>query len=462
VTLFYEPAEVYALVILYGTALLLAGWVYFVRRDLFDPRVFFPVFYAYVCSGACLFKIFCSGEYHPGLKTDLLIPVLLSCSTAIVGFVVGGTFGLRKLASRRQTRRVTYPVKTLRERISNRLVRDIAVVGAILAVGGYAFVSYTLQSNAPSDARAGKAFHLAIADEGTLRLFYFFAAASTAALTLAVITDSYISRRAFSPIIIGLLVAAFAVCTYNGERDVLLVAGVWCISNWPKLSRLAITLVAVFVIGWLGLGPVLRTSGLGFGSQIAAFEQVRGEDWFYSVTHFAPNVHVYTNVATEVPDVDAHWNGRSLVGAFVSFLPGNFALKEETPARWFHDVYDMQKVAGYAFSQDAEAYLNFGWVGPPIWFAVWGFLLSVAYRRAIRPSARLWDVFVWWYAVAVSVFGVRSDSRGILKMFILGAIASKVLCVLADHWAEYRAREIQGAQTLERALLSRNHVRPRL
>jgi len=455
-TLHYEISELLALGVLYGTAAVLAYLVYRVRRDLFDPRVFFPLFYAYVCSGACLFKIFCSGEYHPGLKIDLLIPVLFSCSTAIVGFVAGGTFGMRKVVRLPQARRVTYPMKTLKERISNRLVRDIAVLGAALALAGYAFFSYSLQSSASTGIQEGKAFHIAAADEGTLRWFYFFAAASTAALTLAVITDAYVSRKAFSPVIISLLALAFAVGTYSGERDVLLVAGVWCISNWPKLSRFSIAMVVLLIVGWMGLSPVLRTSGLGFGSQLAAIEKVRGEDWFYSVTHFAPNVHVFTNVATEVPAIDAHWNGKSLVAAFASFLPGEFALKDETPARWFHSVYDMQKVAGYAFSQDAEAYLNFGWLGPPLWFAVWGYLLSVGYRRAIRPSARLWDVFVWWYAVAVSVFGVRSDSRGILKMFILGAVACKLLCVLADHWAEYRSRELRGVQTWKKPLLAKN------
>ena len=101
----------------------------------------------------------------------------------------------------------------------------------------------------------------------------------------------------------------------------------------------------------------------------------------------------FTNVATEVPAVDSHWYGHSLLVALVSFIPGDFPLKDDTPVHWFHDIYDMQKVAGYAFSQDAEAYLNFGWIGPPLWFAVWGYLLSVGYRRAIRPGARLWDAF---------------------------------------------------------------------
>jgi len=270
------------------------------------------------------------------------------------------------------------------------------------------------------------------------------------------------SRKAFSPAIVSLMVSAFAVCTYSGERDVLLVAGVWCISNWSKLSRFSIVVVMLLLVGWLGLSPILRTGGLGFGSQLAAIEQFRGEDWFYSVTHFAPNVHVYTNVATEVPAVDSYWRGRSLLASLASFFPGSFPLKDETPAHWFRDVYDMQKVAGYAFSQDAEAYLNFGWLGPPLWFAVWGYLLSVGYRRAIRPGARLWDMFIWWYAVAISLFGVRSDSRGILKMFILGAVASKLLCVFADHWSEYRARELRGTAALRNPSIRKYRSMPRM
>lgn len=436
-----EPMEVFGVVLLYAAAVVPALFIYMNRRDPFDPRVFFPVVYAYVTSGVCLYSFFWSGQYHPGLKTDMLVPVLFSCTTAIVGFTTGGTLALYGRLNRIPSRRIVHTVSSTRQLISNRLVRNASMLASLIAISAYAFISYSMQADQEASGGIGKVDKLVYADEATLRMFYLFAAASTGTLTLAVITDAFVSRSAFSPTIVGLLLADFLVCTYSGERDFLLVGAVWCIANWPKLSRVQVTLALVAIVGWFGVGSILRTAGLGFDSQIQAINQVSTEDLFFSLTHFSPNVHVFTNVATEVPAVDEHWQGYSLLGALASFVPGSFPLKDNTPASWFKDVYDMQGASGFAFSQDAEAYLNFGWVGPPLWFMVWGYLLGVFYRRAIQPNAHLWTVFLWWFSVSISLFGIRSDSRGIVKMFILGAVASKLICVVADFWAKNIERE---------------------
>ena len=445
-----DSMEVVGVVTLYAAAVIPAVAIYLKRKDPFDPRVFFPVFYAYVTSGVCLYNFFWSGGYHPGLKTDMLVPVLFSCTSAILGFTTGGTLALHGQLRRIPSRRIVHSVSSPRQLISNRLVRNTAFLASIVAICGYAYISYSMQADQEASGGVGKVDKLVYADESTLRLFYLFAAASTGTLTLAVITDAFVSKRAFSPMIVGLLLADFLVCAYSGERDFLLVGGVWCIANWPKLSRVQLTIALAAIIGWFGIGSILRTSGLGFDSQIQAINDISAEDLVFSLTHFSPNVHVFTNVATEVPQVDEHWQGYSLLGAFASFVPGSFPLKDNTPASWFKDVYDMQGASGFAFSQDAEAYLNFGWAGPPIWFLIWGYTLGVFYRRAIQPNSRLWTVFLWWFAVSVSLFGIRSDSRGIVKMFILGAVASKLICVMADIWA----------RNIEKEAVARNFRRP--
>jgi len=438
----YELSEVIGIAAVYAAACIPAWIVFNRRRDPFDPRVFFLVFYAYVTTGPCIFKVFVSGAYHPGLKVDRLMPVLFSCATAIVGFSLGSTFALRSVKAGAISRAFSSAAGTRRDRSSSTLVRELAIVGAALSLCSYGYFSYQLQAQYVDEGSGGKAYVIASADELTVRNYYFFAAATTASMTLAIIADAYASRGMFSVVILSLLAAEFGVCMYGGERDFLLVGGVWCLANWRKLSNAQVMMFAVALVGWLGISPVLRSAGLGFGNQFAAVEHVSSEDWLYSVTHFAPNVHVFTNVAADVPGIESYWRGYSLLGVAASFLPGESALKEVTPSRWFRDVYDMQKVAGFAFSQDAEAYLNFGWIGPPIWFAVWGYLLSVAYRRAARPTARLFDVLTWWYAVATSLFGVRSDSRGVIKMLVLGMVAAKLLCWVADAWAQQKDRGV--------------------
>jgi hypothetical protein len=432
--MYYEWPEVGAIALLWATACIPAWLVHRRRQDIFDPRVFYPCFYAYMTTGPCLFKILKAGSYHPGLKVDLLAPVLLSCCTAVGGFSLAASMALRRWPHRRPGQILVRSPISPRYRASNALLREIAILGAAVSIASYGYFSFKLQAQTVSVAGDGKAHIIANADEELLRQFYFFAAAASASLTLAVIADACVSRTAFSPMILGLLLAEFAACAYSGERDILLVGGVWCVANWSKLSRPQIAISASALVVWLGVSPVLRAVDLGFGNQIAAVKYFTMEDWLYSVTHFAPNVHVFTNVVDQVPAVDPFWYGSSIIDTLSSFLPGNLALNELTPAGWFRDVYDMQRVAGYAFSQDAEAYLNFGWIGPPLWFAAWGYLLGGVYRRATRPGARLIDVFVWWFAVATWLFGVRSDSRTILKMLIVGVAAATWLSWLAHSW----------------------------
>lgn len=430
-----EFNEAIAIITLYAAACIPAWLVFQRRRDPFDPRVFFPAFYAFVTSGPCLFKIFVSGDYQPGLKVDWLVPVLMSCAISAAAFVLGGTFALFGQKTSMLTHDFRRAGPSARDQRSSLLVRDIAILAATVLLLANAYSSHLLLAEAAGGGGGGKAEILYSAGEQTIRSYYFYAVATTAALTLAVIADAYVPRRTLSVTILALVAIDFAICTQSGERDFLLVGGVWCLANWRKLSRTQFAIFAAVLIAWLGIGPVLRETGLGFGNQIAAVEHVSAEDWLYSVTHNVPNVHVFTNVVDEVPAAEPFWFGYSLVGAVASFLPGEFDIKKRTPLLWFMDVYDKQGVVGMAFSQDAEAYLNFGWAGPPIWFGICGYLLSVAYRRAAHPSARLFDLFVWWYAVSTSLFGVRSDSRGILKTLVLGMLAAKVLCVFANYLA---------------------------
>ena len=146
-----------------------------------------------------------------------------------------------------------------------------------------------------------------------------------------------------------------------------------------------------------------------------------------------------------VPDLEPFWAGRSLVGALASFLPGDSALSEMTPARWFQESYDRQQIAGFAFSQDAEAYLNFGWLGPAVWFGIGGWLLGVAYRRATYKPARPLDAYVWWYSLAVALMAIRADSRGLFKLVIFGLVGSRILWKAAEFLTKRESRAVRRA-----------------
>ena len=127
----------------------------------------------------------------------------------------------------------------------------------------------------------------------------------------------------------------------------------------------------------------------------------------------------------------------------VEAVPGAFALKQETPAWWFSGIYDCQRHAGYGFSQDAEAYLTFGWLGPPLWFPVWGYLLAQACRRII-VNPKIPDLFIWQHLAATSAFAIRSGTRGLFKMVVLGIAAAVVIRKVAEVIGYLEARKLSN------------------
>jgi len=434
--------EIGMLALLWSTTFIVAAFAYRRRHDPFDPGVFVPIIYSYLTTGPCIFKILMGLDYHPGLKVQMLQPVLLSCTSAVIGYSIGCAFalrGIRRIDLRQATGQIASVVHGLGNRWSTSLLRGMSMTGCMVTLAIFAWTAIEIQSE-HNTAGASKSVILASVDSSTLSRLHFSAAATTLLLTFFVITDAYDSKTAFSWPVVLLIGGDFLVCATAGERDFMLVAIVWFTVNWKRLPKSLAVLAIGFFVFWLGISPVIRASGLGLWNQVDALGDVQFEEWFQCVTTISGNLHVYTNVMYEVPLIEEHWHGRSLIGTALSFLPGESALAEATPARWFKEIYDWQRVAGFAFSQDAEAYLNFGWVGPPVWFAVWGWMMGMFYRRATQPAAHLSDVFIWWHATAVSLFAIRSDSRTPAKMMVFGIVASKLICYVADLWGASQSR----------------------
>jgi hypothetical protein len=431
-----ELAGVVTLVFTSCVAALLA---YRTRREIFDPRVFFVLLYAYMTLGPCLFAIVTSEPYHPGLKVNELNSVLYSCTTAVIGFSLGATIALRGTPLRKFD---GITPRFRQDQLANAIVRAMLVACCVTTMVLMVYYGYLMRSSVP-DPTVGKAYLLRFADPGVVRSFRFFSSGCLLFQTLFVIAESVSTRKFLSPRIVLIVGAYTLICFVNGERDVLIVIAVWLTTNWKKMSRSQILLAATASILWLGLTPMLRRFGLGWENQISAVQAASFMDWLHPVMHMSSNLHVYTNVVDAVPSIEGHWFGRSLLSSLMSFVPGDFALKQETPAWWFSGVYDHQGLAGYGFSQDAEAYLNFGWVGPPLWFAVWGYLLALAYRRTI-VNPRTLNLFVWWHMAATSAFAIRSDTRGLFKMVVLGIAAAVVIRKVAEVIGYLEARKLSN------------------
>jgi len=408
-----------------------AALTYWSRRDPFDPRILFTLSYTYLTIGPCLFCLLTSQPHHPGLKTEQLGPALLVCSMAVLAFSSGATLAVYRTRNVLKENPFVSFQQTGRDRDTNSVARVMLLYCCVLSLALFAYFGYQVRAGIGVTSEA-KAYCLLFADAADLRSCRYFGAASTTCLTFFLITDAFATKRSLSLTAALLMGTHFALCFLNGERDVLLVIVVWITANWRKLSPVQVVGAVTLCSLWLGISPILRHFGLGLQNQLNAMEQISLIDWLRSITYLSSNLHVLTNVLDLVPDAEPFWYGRSWFATLASFVPGDLALTAETPTRWFREVYDHQHVASFAFSQDAEAYLNFGWIGPVICFSIWGYLLGVAYRRAAVATPRTVDVFIWWHSVACSLFAIRSDSRGFIKMVVVGIAASIILWKVAE------------------------------
>jgi oligosaccharide repeat unit polymerase len=146
------------------------------------------------------------------------------------------------------------------------------------------------------------------------------------------------------------------------------------------------------------------------------------------LTRNSSNLLVFTNVTQWVPEQEGYWYGESYVDAALNLIPG--LPIGETLSMWFKRMYEYQGRSGFAFSMDAEAYVNFGWIGPALVFAGWGAVLGYLYRQSrVRPGVN--TIFIWVLALTSSLFAIRAFSLPLLKMVVYGALGSRLVWFIA-------------------------------
>jgi len=109
----------------------------------------------------------------------------------------------------------------------------------------------------------------------------------------------------------------------------------------------------------------------------------------------------------------------NLVPSFV--LP---EIRQESLLAWFKERYAPTSQSGYGFGMEAEAYLNFGFLGPVVVFALWAFFLCRLHAgyRAL-PGALLYR-YAYTFFVPFSLYSIRGDSLMCVKglLYSVGAV----------------------------------------
>ena len=419
------------------TATVIAAWAWRVRGHAFDPRLFFPPLYAYVSISPCLYSLFFDRPYHRGIVVSELPNVYASGCTALIGFAIGCSLGMRHLARARFDGRSPAAAMPRLHRESATVMRQLSIAGAALALLGYTYFMIQVFQSQPEGGGVSKSVFFQYVTKDTLRGLHFCTSACSVFLVTYIISDSTTGGRLISVPTVGLLGLYSLLCTLGGEREFVITLLVWIAANWTRMGRSGrLAMAAAALIPMIAI-PVIRKQGLGAGNMTQGVEQFDMAEAVRSFMHLSPNLLVFSVTAATVPDQEPHWYGKSVVNAFRSFLPGQPESIHYTPARWFADIYEFQGRAGYAYSQDAEAYLNFGYAGIPVWYAIWGALIGFCYRKAHELSATPAAIFIWWQSLMAFSFAIRSDSRAPIKIIVLGAVAVKLMMLISGSLSGY-------------------------
>ena len=395
--------------------------VYRVRRDVIDPRVLFPVLYFLLTSGPVLWHL-SGGAYYPGIEVEQVPDVLLSCASGIVAFTIGASLVLWRSSRGGRAGGLQHDPGIM------QVARVVLVVASVTLLLAYGYVSWRMKQ-----ASAGQLKTAMITAGGPelARWYYFLSAGLFVASTALVALDSYLAKGRRSPIILGFLGLYLLVQTWNDEREVALVLGAWILLNtryWTR--RFVLSLI-------LGVSVFVATIAIVRAGQTSADRAKLMEDQDISdiaeslLTRSSSNLFVFSKILVWVPDEEPYRWGSTYADSVLSFFPGASDERKRALSDWFKSRYAPGSSSAYGFAMDAEAFMNFGWVGPPLVFFFWGALLGWLYARARRPGAGWFNAFLWVLTTSYSIFAVRADSRMLFKMVGYGLVGGSLVLMIS-------------------------------
>jgi hypothetical protein len=157
------------------------------------------------------------------------------------------------------------------------------------------------------------------------------------------------------------------------------------------------------------------------------------------------------------------WNGASYLHALSSLIPFYESPPAMTPSDWLVSYYSPGSSSGYGFSLEAEAYLNFGYLGIFLVFGIIILIQHFAFKRVGKPFFLYFSVFFTTFFLN----GVRNDSYGFIKATIYALIFYALIrlyslrpsgilglrrSMTSTNWHQKRPPSNQTLQTKQRSL----------
>jgi len=353
------------------------------ENHLISPFIFYLLFYLYFTFGPVV-AFYLGLDIYSGIKSAYLIDSVEVFICGVLGLLLSYTIRLK-----------AYRVVVIKEDrlyIFHKLVLFLFIVVVLIA-----FVNLILNYKGGSKSNILNSL-------GSIHyvVMYF-------APLILCIRFSLEKKTLFYETIIG---GAFLFyCLVVGERDfillfvpILLVASLKVyISNTKVFLLLLISSIAFTALS------VLRAS-----SDTSLLIE--------SLLNQGSNLMVVSNVVYWLDIGKIHFlNGASYLDTFYSLMQVRELQEYGYLTHWFTNNYSANVRPGaYGFAIDAEAYLNFGYLGVFVFFLLQGYFFKLSWAYTKKGSA--FFKFLSLYGTYIAIYAIRGDSNMLFKGIIYGSI----------------------------------------
>jgi oligosaccharide repeat unit polymerase len=384
------PADIERLV--YPSCVLLTltfGWIlgswFSLRRTLFEPYTLFMIAAGLFNAGQALLEVFGmnpTGILEGRVSPEILVPALYLVTLSAAFLHCGALIALGR--SRVRENRLNAPA----------LDRERAARLAGWTLLAVSFVP-TLMRLRDSVA--------VVMDSG-----YFGLYQGAQALPLNQVFSSFLipgvifllagSRRQRQTQAACLLVVGIysAICLFLGARGAaamscVTVAWAWdqSVGRIPRKVIVGVALVAVVLFTLIGQTRGLNGRDRSFGNMYGTLMNL-GNPIATSISEMGDSLVTVTHTLTLVPAQRSFDAGASYLYALTTIVPNlgwsvHPSIAHGTLSDWLIKAVDLGSAAAggaLGFSFIAEAYLNFGWFGGPVWLGLLGYFIVRIFMQA--------------------------------------------------------------------------------
>ena len=384
-------------------------YVYATTGDIFHPLIIFPVLFFYFALGPVVSYLL-GGWVYPGVVQEKIADAVVVFALVLVGMFAAFFPWLRK-------RKIFWDISLPTHRRQQAFWAANGI-GLFLNFVTLSFVAINL-----SIVWGGQKGALIARYPIYLLWHYNFLLFWNFFLAFMLALNYWERNQLFFANVSGYVL----YCLLTNERDFLLVLlAVLAFRNNKK--KLPLSVLLLVTIAMIGLFLLLFSLRFSEDSSRSLLDLYLGQ---------GGNLHIITNLMVWRDSWLELYYGSTYIQSIFNLVP-SFVYREGIPlTEWFVQEFAPDSKSGYGFTLEGEAYLNFGILGVPFFFYLYGKMLMLIYASKLRGS--LLGNYMYYFCFIFVVYTLRGDSLMLFKGLSY-ALGFFFFMLFLSNWGHLRFR----------------------